>query len=396
MSNKTGFNQVSNLFGNANNVLNAMLEMSEGRKAMLSDSKPLTRRFTQKEASELVGRERITITRAQEAGKLSKPEKDSKTNRSMGMTLAQIIEAQELFGTSPGRDKDTDDCMVFASINFKGGVGKTETASNLARFLAMKGYKGCLIDLDSQGSASSGFGYIPDIDFSESDTVLPYLYKQKEDLKYALHETHWPNLKLIPACMALHSAEFDLVIEAINMDQQSSKIEFYKELSRGIDTIKEEFDFIIIDSPPSLSVTSISILLAADALVIPTSPAKHDFSSTVQFLKLVKDVLQNLAPGKEYKFAKVLVTKFMKSGYNDIDFYQMMRDTLEDAVYPKVFKHMTAIKDASAEFTTVYEMKGVKKHVYDELQEVFGQIENDMLASWPSKTGTAISQDMAV
>lgn len=385
MDGSTGIQTVSHLLKRTETVLQRMLEKSEGEKTKGLETSPLTRRFTQREAADLVGRDPVSLRRAEKEGKIREIPKDDETGRVLGYTLADIFALQDIFGTRPSRDKDQDECAITAVINFKGGVGKTETACNYSRYLASKGYRGLIIDMDSQASATSTFGFIPDVSFSDKDTVLPYLNGDEDTLEYAIQKTHWPNLDLLPSCMALHSAEFDLVLEASQLDTVSDRIEFYEELSRGIQTIKDQYDFIIIDSPPSLSVSSISILLAANSLVIPMSPAKHDLASTVQFFRLMHDVLSKIAPGKEYYFAKVLITRFISQGLNDKSFYQLMRKLMADACYEKVFRTMTAIKDASAQFATLYELPKVRKDIMAELAEVFEQIEIDMLRMWPSK-----------
>ena len=128
----------------------------------------------------------------------------------MAYTLAEINQMREVFGTQPWRTAD-DPLAVIAVQNFKGGVGKSTVASHLAQYLAIKGYRVCLIDCDSQGSSTALFGYVPDLDIHEADTLYRFFrHPEMESLVYAVRETHWDGLYLVPANLHLYSAEYEL------------------------------------------------------------------------------------------------------------------------------------------------------------------------------------------
>ena len=141
-------------------------------------SKTLDLRFTVRKAAQMVGRSDKLIRDAEADGRLPAPEKDLKTGRRSGYSLAQVNEMRRVFGTLPHRSAD-DPAMVLAVQNFKGGVGKSTTVCHLAQFLALKGYRVCVIDCDSQASTTSMYGLNPDIDVDEkhytrfSDTAAP-------------------------------------------------------------------------------------------------------------------------------------------------------------------------------------------------------------------------------
>ena len=116
------------------------------------------------------------------------------------------------FGTLPWRDPATDPPLVIACQNFKGGVGKSTTCVNFAHYLALKGYRVLVIDTDSQATTTSMFGYLPDAEITEADTMLPFLDGEQKSLAYAVRPTYFPGIDLIPACLALYEAEIAIVM----------------------------------------------------------------------------------------------------------------------------------------------------------------------------------------
>jgi chromosome partitioning protein len=102
--------------------------------------------------------------------------------------------------------------LVVACQNFKGGVGKSTTCVNFAHYLALKGYRVLVLDTDSQATTTSMFGYVPDAEITQEDTILPYLASDQRDLTYAIRRSYFPNIDLIPACLALYEAEIAMVM----------------------------------------------------------------------------------------------------------------------------------------------------------------------------------------
>ncbi len=124
----------------------------------------------------------------------------------IGYTLAEVNQMRAVFGTQPWR-AESDPLAVIAVQNFKGGVGKSTVSTHLAQYLAIKGYRVCLIDCDSQGSATTMFGYVPDLDIGEEETLYPFIRNaEMSSLAYAVRETHWDGLFLVPANLKLYQA----------------------------------------------------------------------------------------------------------------------------------------------------------------------------------------------
>ncbi len=184
----------------------------------------------------------------------------------------------------PNRGGRTPDPLsIIAVQNFKGGVGKSTVSVHLAQYLAMRGYRVCLIDCDSQGSATMMMGHVPDLDINEEDTLYPFIRNaEMSSLAYAVRETHWDRLWLIPANLRLYSAEYELAARIARSDQR-----LLNRLAEGIASIAEHFDVVILDPPPALGTISLSVMRAANALLIPVPPTVVDFTSTTSFLAML-------------------------------------------------------------------------------------------------------------
>ena len=130
--------------------------------------KTLNRRFSISEAAEMVGRSTTSIRQAEKVGRLPEPVKGEKGRR-RGYTLEAINQMRGVFGTRPWRDPTSDEAVVIAIQNFKGGVGKSTLTAHLAQYLGLQGYRVCVLDCDPQGSTTSLFGVNPDYDLDMGD-----------------------------------------------------------------------------------------------------------------------------------------------------------------------------------------------------------------------------------
>lgn len=147
-------------------------------------------------------------------------------------------------------------CLTLGIINQKGGVGKSTTSVNLSACLGEKGYKVLLIDLDPQGNSSSGLGFDKtNCELCSYDCLL----NDEVETKEVVVKVETDNVWLIPATINLAGAETELV-QVIARESR---------LAEAIDEVKEYFDFILIDCPPSLGLLTVNALTAADQLIIP-------------------------------------------------------------------------------------------------------------------------------
>jgi len=351
--------------------------------------KRLELRFNVRQAAEMVGRTEKAIRDAEGDGRLPTPEKDPATGRRTGYALADVNRMREVFGTLPRRAA-SDPPTVLAVQNFKGGVGKSTVVVHLAQYLALKGYRVCVIDCDSQASSTALFGLNPDIDVNEEeDTLYPFFrHGGPPSLHYALRATYWPGIALIPANLGLYDAEYEF---AARVAREPGFV--LDRLRQGVETIADQFDVVLLDPPPALGMISLSVLRAANALVIPAPPNNVDFGSTAHFLRMMSATLSELARhggARGYHFVKVLATKMndQKSAHQAIK--RMM-----DAVFPSdmlqaVLKDSAEIDNAAANLATVYEITGpaartdTHKRCRVYLDAVGREIETAIRKTWPS------------
>jgi len=352
-------------------------------------SKSLDLRFNVRRAAEMVGRSDKLIRDAEADGRLPPPDKDPANGRRSGYSLAQVNTMRDVFGTLPHRQPD-DPAMVLAIQNFKGGVGKSTMVCHLAQYLALKGYRVCVIDCDSQASTTSMFGLNPDVDVDEDDDTLYPFFRHggPSSLHYALRATYWPGIALIPADLGLYDAEYEF---AARMARDSTFV--LDRLRNGIESIKDNFDVILLDPPPALGMLSLSVLRAANALVIPAPPNNIDFGSTAHFLKMMGATLEELARAggaRDYSFVKILATKMNdgKSAHQAIK--RMMEAVFPMDMMSAVLKDSAEIDNAAANLSTVYELTGpgvrteTHKRCRAYLDAVNAEIELLIRKTWPS------------
>jgi len=174
---------------------------------------------------------------------------------------------------------------IIAVCNQKGGTGKTTTAVNLSAVLADAGNKVLLVDMDPQGNATSGVGINKnEIKFSVYDVLI-----HKCAISDVIIKTNYSNLNVLPCNINLTGAEIELV----------GVLSRENRLKKALDAIKLNYDFIFIDSPPSLGLLTLNTLVAADSIIIPIQCefyALEGVSGLLNTINLVKDGLNsNLA-----------------------------------------------------------------------------------------------------
>ena len=371
----------------------AFIERMHAIGAAPEGHKTLNRLFSPGEAAEMVGRDRTTLARAEADKLFPSPERDPQTNRRVGYTLGQVQAFRQHFGTLPGRDPAQDVPFILASQNFKGGVSKSTVCTNFSNYLGERGYRVLVIDTDSQASTTSFFGYVPDQDLKRHDTLYPYLNGEESTLEYAVRKTHWPTVDLIPACLALADVEVGGIVRIATESDPDARREFFSELRYGIGTVSQNYDVILIDTPPALGITSLMVLMAADALVVPTTAQMPDFASTVQFFRMISDYIEKIDPSKSFYWIRVLVTQFSRRGKQSKEektlqeqFVDAMKGVFGDSKFEHVMWEASEIQTAAATFTTPYEQVKPNRRVLTQLNELFEEIESAIQRCWPSKT----------
>jgi chromosome partitioning protein len=347
-------------------------------------NKQLNRLFSPSEAADMVGRDRTTLARAEAELGMESLQRNPANNRRLGYSLEQVQAFRKFFGTLPQR-ADSDPPITIACQNFKGGVGKSTTCVNFAHYLALKGYRVLVVDTDSQATTTSMFGYMPDAQVTQEQTLLPYLDSSESSLVYAVRRTYWPNIDLIPSCLALYEAEMAIAAHLAAEDDRAKRLEFFSELRFGIETVSQHYDVVLLDSPPALGLISINVLLAADALLVPTAPRMYDFTSTVQFFRMVRNYISQIDTTKEYRWISVLTTLFDQRLVSHKQFFEVMQACFGDGILQHVFFQSSEIINSAVQYLGSYEQPKPNRKVLEMLDGVFGEIELRILREWPSK-----------
>ncbi len=171
---------------------------------------------------------------------------------------------------------------VISVFNQKGGVGKTTTNVNLCAALALKGKRVLSVDIDPQGNSTSGFGF----DKNNLENTIYDILIEEFDINKVIHSTEIKGLDLIPSNIQLAGAE----IELTNTRYRE------KTLKEKLNLIDENYDFIIIDCPPSLGLLSLNALTASHSVLIPIQCEYYSLEGVGQLIDTVKLVKKNLNP----------------------------------------------------------------------------------------------------
>lgn len=201
--------------------------------------------------------------------------------------------------------------VTIAVTNQKGGVGKTTTAVNVSYYLAKAGHRVLLIDFDPQGNATSGLG----IEKSQLDASVLEVMEQNATINDVKIDLQFKNLAIVPARSELANAEPGL----------ASMPDRFTRLKAAVDSVHDDYDFIIIDVPPSLGLLTVNALTAAKYVLLPVQAEFFAMEGLGQLLETIQLVRQKLNPTLE--LIGVLVTMY------DV------RTTLSAQVYAEIAKH---------------------------------------------------------
>lgn len=248
---------------------------------------------------------------------------------------------------------------VIAIANQKGGVGKTTTSVNLSACIAELGKKVLLIDIDPQGNTTSGFGFNKS---TMNRCVYDALVNDVPIQSMAL-DTQIENLKLLPATIQLAGAE----IELVSIMSRETK------LKRALDRVKYDYDYVIIDCPPSLGLLTINSLTAANSVLVPIQCEFYALEGLSQLMKTVTLVQKNLNP--ILTLEGVVLTMFDARTNLSIQVVDEVKNHFRQKVYQTIIPRNVRLSEAPSHGQPVikYDPKSKGAEVYFDLaREVIG------------------------
>jgi len=346
-------------------------------KGWMPERKKSMRTFGITEAARMCGRTTETIRNLEKEKKFPPPiietSADGKTTR-RAYTLENINAMRDYFHT---RSKKTGKKpAVIAIANFKGGVSKSYTAIHLAQALALKGYRLLVADLDSQASATLLAGLIPSEEIHESDTLLPYFRRPLEgertrlnfiqNVKSLIRKTYFSGIDLIPAGLALYNIELEIPVRNAQAHMQNRAFEFHEMLrdaiygNETIQGIADDYDFIILDCPPSMSVANINAIYAANSLLVPIPPSYIDISSSKQFFEMLENVFK-VYPNHKFNLVKIIITKHEQNATQEQQSHnheiaKVLKHYLQDMALDATMPYSSAITKTSSVLKTIFDV----------------------------------------
>lgn len=351
--------------------------------------------FAISKAASLVGRTASAIREAERDGRLPSRGRTNSGHR-VQYSLEELDHMREVFGTRPWRSAE-DAASIISVSNFKGGVGKSTLALHLSQHFAIKGYRVLLVDCDSQASTTMMFGYRPDIDLTEDDTLYGHFHDPELlGLRSIIRKTHFYGLDLIPANLKLYNLEYEIA----GYLAQNQSFDIIDTISGALETVIDDYDVVIMDPPPALGMVSMAVMQAANAMVIPVPPSVLDFSSTVSFIDMARTTMAQLEKlgGRvrpAYNFVKLVGSRVDDGKSMHRELLTMMRHVFGGSMIGGVMRSSAEIDNASSRMKTVFELeKPVTSHeVHNRcmrhLTDVCSDVEAEVVRTWPSRASAS-------
>lgn len=218
---------------------------------------------------------------------------------------------------------------IIAIANQKGGVGKTTTSVNLSACLAQAGKRTLLIDIDPQGNATSGLGANKQVNKSVYDVII-----NNEDIEETLQATDLPKLEVCPSNINLAGAEVELV----------SVISRETRLKNAIDKIKDNYDYILMDCPPSLGLITLNAFTAADSVLVPIQCEYYALEGLGQLMSTIDLVQKHL--NKDLDIEGVVLTMYDPRTNLSMQVVQEVKRYFNKKVYSTIIPRNVRLSEA--------------------------------------------------
>lgn len=354
------------------------------------NAKKSLRQFSLSEAAYFLGVTQSNIKKLHLEGKGPVPTTSKSGRRTY--TAEQMLELRQYLdkhGRSSAKQyvphrREGEDLQIVSVVNFKGGSGKTTTASHLAQHLALTGHRVLAIDLDPQASLTALHGIQPELD------NVPSLYEclryddDKRSIKDVIIGTNFPGLDIIPANLELQEYEYDTPVAASNRDTPEGR-QFFTRISNALKEVDDQYDIVVIDCPPQLGYLTLTALTASTSVLITVHPQMLDIMSMSQFLLMLGGIMGTIRDaGAEMKLQwfRYLVTRYEPTDGPQQQMVGFMQAMFPNQMLGFQMLKSTAVSDAGITKQTLYEVDRSQfvRKTYDRAIEALNNV-NEEVAS---------------
>lgn len=348
------------------------------RQAYAPDDKKELRLFSATEAADLLGVTGQFLRKCHSDKTINDPAVIKNGRRFYtGAELIAVRRTLEDGSRTPGKyvpgRRGGDKLQVIQLMNFKGGSAKSTSAIHLCHYLALNGYRVLAIDLDPQGSLTGFCGIQTELEFNGASIYDAIRYDDPVPMSDTIIETYFPGLHLAPAKLILSEFETETAVNA------GQGIAFFERLSSAIQSVENNYDVVIIDSPPALGFLTLTGLYAATSVLIPMTPSMLDLASTQQFIEMTSaylQVIEDTGAILDHDFFSFLITRDDPTDIPSQQIVSLMRALFQDRVLSSTGLRSTGIADASMLKMSIYEItrSDMTRSTYDRARASMDQV----------------------
>ena len=253
--------------------------------------------------------------------------------------------------------KPGEKLQVIAVVNFKGGSGKTTSATHLAQHLALTGHRVLAVDLDPQASLSALHGFQPELDKNPSLYDCIRYDDERKPITDIILPTNFPGLDIIPANLELQEYEYDTPLA---MQTSNEGKRFFTRFGKALTEVDDRYDVVVVDCPPQLGYLTLTALTAATSVLITVHPQMLDLMSMSQFLLMLGNITKTIkraGADVQMDWLRYLITRYESSDIPQAQMLGFMQSMLAEEILQSPMVKSTAISDAGLTKQSLYEVE---------------------------------------
>lgn len=298
-------------------------------------------------------------------------------------SLGQVNELRRYLAASRPREalnflptrRPGDKLQIVAVANFKGGSAKTTTSLYLSQYLALRGFRVLAIDLDPQASLSAMFGYQPEFDIAENQTLYGAIRydEHRRPMREIIHATYFDGVSIVPGNLELMEFEHHTPRAMRDPSARGQNL-FFRRVATAISEVEDDYDIVVIDCPPQLGYLTLGALNAATSMVVTVHPQMVDVASMNQFLLMTSDlmsVVEEYGGRLDHDFIRYVVTRHDPNDVPETQIVALLRSLFGEDVLKATAWKSTAIANAGLTKQSLYELErgSVGRAAYDRALE---------------------------